>query len=67
MEHNKTACKYLMKVGPVYPGLLDNSEGDERVLTAQYTCIKTTSPVGPDNNVADPDECNPSRPCFKEY
>jgi len=67
MKQKKPVCKYLMKVGPVYPGLLDDSEGDDRVLTAQYTCLRTASAVGPDHDVADPDVCTPERGCFKEY
>jgi len=54
----------LMRVGPTYPGISDNTEGDDRILTSQFTCLRTATAVGPDNNVADPHECNPSRKCF---
>jgi hypothetical protein len=56
----------LMRVGPTYPGLYDDSEGDKRLLTAQYTCLKTANAVGPDNDVVGPQSCEPSRGCYKE-
>ncbi len=54
----------LMRVCPTYPGFSDESEGDDRMLTSQFSCIRTASAVGADNNVANPHECNPSRSCF---
>jgi hypothetical protein len=56
----------LMRVGPTFPGLLDDSEGDERILTSQYTCLKTANAVGPDNLTAYPDDCGPTRSCYKK-
>ncbi len=64
IDKNK-ACTYLMRIGPTYPGLLDDSEGDERIATAQYQCLKTTGAVGPDHNTVSPHECKPGRMCFK--
>jgi len=55
-----------MRVGPTYPGLLDDSEGDERFATAQYTCVKTGGAVGPDNDIASPETCAQTRICFKK-
>jgi hypothetical protein len=66
MKEIKQFCSMLMKVGPRYPGLLDYEEGDERIMTAQYTCLKTANAVGPDNDVVRPEVCDPSRPCYKE-
>ena len=66
MIDKKKACAMIMRVGPTYPGLLDESETSERHATAQYRCLKTVGEVGPDNNIVTPHECNPSRACFKE-
>jgi len=66
MKEKKINCVNLMRVGPTYPGLLDDSEGDERFATAQYTCVKTGGAVGPDNDIASPETCDPSRMCFKK-
>ena len=55
-----------MRVGPTYPGIYDDSEGDERAMTAQYICIKTASAAGPDNNAVYPKICTGERKCFKE-
>ncbi|MBN2410646.1 hypothetical protein JXQ31_03070 [candidate division KSB1 bacterium] len=64
MSEKKRVCTMLMRVGPTYPGFSDDSEGDDRILTSQFSCIRTASAVGPDNNVANPHECNSSRSCF---
>ncbi len=64
MIEKKIHCVNLMRVGPTYPGLLDESEGDERFATAQYTCVKTGNAVGPDSDVASPETCTPKRTCF---
>jgi hypothetical protein len=66
MKEFKQHCSMLMRVGSRYPGLLDNDEGDERIMTAQYTCLKTATAVGPDNDVVRPEVCKPSRTCYKE-
>ena len=66
MKEIRKHCKMLMKVGPVYPGILDFEEGDNRVLTANFQCLKTISPIGPDSNVANPHECKLGRNCFEE-
>lgn len=66
MKKAKHHCKMLMKMGPVYPGILDFEEGDDRILTANFQCLKTGITVGPDNNVANPEDCNPSRSCFRK-
>ena len=66
MIDKKKACAKLMRIGPSYPGLLDESETSERHATAQYQCLKTVSAVGPDHNVATPQECDPSRSCYIE-
>jgi len=62
----KQACAFLARVSPSFPGLLDDSEGDDRILTAQYTCVRTGGAVGPDNNVASPEACCDSRSCYLE-
>jgi hypothetical protein len=66
MKEKIKHCKMLMKVGPVYPGILDFEEGDDRVLTATFQCLKTTSPIGPDHNIANPQECKFGRSCYKD-
>ena len=66
MPDKKPNCTMLMRVGPTYPGLLDDSEGDERTMTSQYTCLKTATPVGPDHDIVNPEACCPTRSCFKE-
>ena len=65
IDKNK-ACRYLMRIGPTFPGLLDDTEGDERFATAQYQCLKTTGAVGPDFNTATPEQCSHGRMCYKE-
>lgn len=65
IDKNKI-CTLLMRNGPTYPGLLDESETSERHVTSQYTCLKTVGQVGPDNNTVSPHECNPARGCFKQ-
>jgi len=64
IDKNK-ACRYLMRIGPTYPGLLDDTEGDERIATAQYQCLKTTSAIGPDHDTVAPETCLRHRGCFK--
>lgn len=66
MINKKNACAMLMRVGPTYPGLLDESETSERHMTSQYKCLKTAGPVGPDNNIVAPSECTFSRSCYKK-
>ena len=66
MIDKKKACSMLMRIGPTYPGLLDESETTERHATAQYQCLKTVGAVGPDHNIATPHECTAARRCFKE-
>ncbi|MBN1478660.1 hypothetical protein EH223_17005 [candidate division KSB1 bacterium] len=66
MIDKKTACAMLMRVGPTYPGLLDESETSERHATAQYKCLRTAGAVGPDNNIVSPSECTFSRSCYKK-
>ena len=66
MKGDQKICVMLTRVAPTYPGLLDDSEGDERVLSSQYSCLKTATPVGPDHDVADPEACNSARGCYKE-
>lgn len=61
----KKVCSMLMRVGPRFPGLLDDSEGSERFATAQYQCLKTVNAVGPDFNTVTPEECTAERGCFK--
>ena len=56
----------LTKVGPRFPGLNDYSEGDDRILTAQFSCLQTATPIGPDNRVVQPQLCNKSRKCYRE-
>jgi hypothetical protein len=65
MKQTKKHCKMLMKLGPVYPGVLDFEEGDDRELTATFQCLSTISAIGPDHNTANPHDCTPDRPCFK--
>ena len=66
MKEKKPFCAMLTKVGPRFPGLLDHSEGDERILTAQYSCLQSATPIGPDNRVVRPQFCNNTRNCFRE-
>ncbi len=66
MIDKKKACAMLMKVGPSFPGLLDESETTEKHITAQYQCLKTVSAVGPDFNIVSPHECTSDRGCFKK-
>ena len=66
MKENKPRCSHLMKVGPSFPGRLDFSEGDERLATAQFSCVRTGTPIGPDNDLAHPEHCTRQRSCFKE-
>ena len=47
MEDKKHFCAMLTKVGPRFPGINDYSEGDERISTAQYSCLQTATAVGP--------------------
>ncbi len=54
----------LMRVGPRYPGLFDESEGSYRRLSAQYQCLKTVSPLCPDADAALPRYCVAGRSCF---
>jgi len=65
MEDKKHFCAMLTKVGPRFPGLNDYSEGDERLATAQYSCLQTATAVGPDNRVVQPQLCNKSRKCYR--
>ena len=65
MDKKIKYCTMLMKAGPRYPGLLHFDEGDERILTAQFTCLKTAGAVGPDNDVVKPGVCQEGRPCYK--
>lgn len=58
-------CAMLMRVGPRFPGLLDDSEGSFKHMTAQYQCLQTVSPVGPDHNIASPRECTEARNCYR--
>jgi hypothetical protein len=67
MIDKNRACRYLMRIGPTYPGLLDDTEGDDKISTAQYQCLKTTSAVGSDHNTATPEQCSRGRSCFKEF
>ncbi len=62
----KKVCTMLMRLGPRYPGLLDESEGTERFATAQYQCLKTVGAVGPDFNAVSLEECTAERSCFKD-
>lgn len=66
MEVQKPICANLMRLGKYFPGLLADAEGDRRWGSAQYLCVKTGNPVGPDCDVAEPDECSPSRACYRE-
>ncbi len=66
MSEKKRVCTMLMRVGPSYPGFSDESEGEDKMLTSQFSCLKTATPVGPDNNIAVPHECTSERPCYKE-
>lgn len=43
------------------PGLL--REDDDCMV---YMCLKSMTPVGPDNADAAPSLCNPARSCFEE-
>jgi hypothetical protein len=65
MDKNIKYCTMIMKEGPRYPGMLHNEEGDERVMTAQYKCLKTANAVGPDNDIVRPDLCREHRSCYK--
>ena len=65
MKDKKTHCANLMRVGPLFPGLYDESEGVEKLATVVYTCIKTGTPVGPDADIVNPDVCVATRQCFK--
>jgi hypothetical protein len=66
MKELKKYCTMLMKVGPRYPGLLDFSEGDQRIITAQFKCLQTATAIGPDNKKAHPNSCqNAARSCFR--
>jgi hypothetical protein len=67
MEDKKQFCAMLMKVGPRFPGLDDYSEGDERIASAQYSCLQTATPIGPDNRAVEPQLCNKSRKCYKAH
>ena len=64
--NEKKACIMLMRVGPTYPGLLDESEGSSKLATAQYQCLRTVGPLGPDSNVVSPHDCVAARKCYKE-
>ena len=66
IDKNK-AGRDLMRICPTYPGLLDDTEGDERIATAQYQCLKTTSAVVPDHDVVSPHECGGHRKCFQKF
>ncbi len=65
MKDTKKPCANLMRVGPLFPGLYDESEGVDKIATATYTCVKTGTPVGPDADIANPDVCDDHRSCFK--
>ncbi len=64
MDNNIKFCTMIMKEGPRYPGMLHNEEGDSRIHTAQYKCLKTANAVGPDNDLVRPDMCQSGRECF---
>lgn len=58
-------CEYLAGKGAHVepderPGLMRESD----VLT--YTCLKTMTPVGPDDVDASPSRCQPNRPCYEK-
>lgn len=65
MDVQKRQCANLMRVGKYFPGLLGQGEGDPRWGSAQYLCVKTGNPVGPDSNVAEPEECSMNRSCYQ--
>ncbi len=65
MKKKKNMCTMLARMAPSFPGLLDDGESDDKVMTAQYYCVKTANAVGPDNNVVNPQECGAGRACFR--
>lgn len=65
MKDIKKPCTNLMRVGPLFPGLLDDSEGVDKFATATYSCVKTGTPVGPDADIVNPEVCDGARDCFK--
>ncbi|MBN1561596.1 hypothetical protein JW998_15200 [candidate division KSB1 bacterium] len=66
MIKKKKMCAMLMRISPTFPGLLDESETSERHMTSQYQCLKTISPVGPDHDTVNPQQCTGARGCYKE-
>jgi len=65
MINKKKSCMMLMRIGPTFPGLLDESLGTEKLAVAQYQCLKTVSAIGPDHNTVSPQECTAKRSCYK--
>lgn len=52
-------CKTMYYRPDERPGKLHESE------TAMHWCLLTQQPVGPDNAVAKPSQCQPGRGCYK--
>jgi hypothetical protein len=61
-----SSCRKFSSKATQIPDLLKHMPADEFALTAQFTCLKTGTPVGPDNSVVTPDECTVSRACYEE-
>ncbi len=61
-----SSCRTFSSKATQIPDLLKQVPAEEFALTAQFTCLKTGSPIGPDNNIASPEECAAGRSCFEE-
>jgi hypothetical protein len=61
-----SSCRKFSSKATQIPDLLKHLSAEEFALTAQFTCLKTGTPVGPDNNIVSPDDCAAGRPCYEE-
>lgn len=64
-KHSKSECKFI-RTKSAYINNVENPEAwrTNDSSTRQYWCVKTMGVIGPDNNLAEPETCQPDRKCF---
>jgi len=63
---SKQICQYLRTKASYVPSIRTETYLTESDSTAVYWCIKTMTPIGPDDSLACPEDCKSNRECFEQ-